>query len=412
MDKSLKYNWSIVIVVLVIIWAPAQAFVQFDGANRIPFLLLLLATFMYRGEIRAYCFRKPLLFYIILAPYMFINGLAHSSQFLYADDVFLGTYLMGFSIFQPLMLLLIIVCQSHYCFDKTLRWITLAIAIYCILCFASGRMADYGDEGKRLTSIINSNEVALMIAICFSLSLLLFSRKIIKLGVFLPLEGLIVIAAIATGSRMGLGMIAIVSIASVWFLREHNNIGAIFLSLLLLAGLFFIMSYILKNTSIGERILNTTTQTEMMYYSTGTILDRFGDRGLQYFYGWPFFLKHPIFGIGFHQWINIGPLGFVCHSEYLVASLENGLIALFLYLSFLFGIFRGLLRGWKHSSFLDSKTCGVLLCSMLSILFANFVLWTYNSTGVFATYGIAYAMITSYQDQVTTFPNKDHHSQQ
>lgn len=393
MGKDSRYKWSIIIVFVVINWTPIQSFVAFDGANRIPFVLLLFTVLIYWSEIRDLCFKKPISFYLLLAPYMFINGLLHHSQLLYGKNEGMGIYLMAFSIFQPVLLMLLITCLSKYNFNSTLKSITFAVIVFCVLCLASGQMEDYGNEEMRLSSSINANEVALMIAMAFSFLLLLFIRKQIRIKYFVPIAVALVIAVLATGSRMGFGMIGIVAVVSIIMLSNQKSARSIIGSVLLLGAVFFLINYVLDNTVVGERLTGTSTQTEAMTIATGTILDKFGDRGLQYFYGWPFFIEHPVFGIGFHQWVNVGPLGFVCHSEYLVQSLEDGLVGLILYLLFFVGLIRQLWRKRTVSDEQYSRTVKVLFCAMLSLVFANSVLWTYTSTGVFALYGISYAMI-------------------
>lgn len=405
MNKEFKYRFSAVVVFLIIIWAPSQAYVVIDGAHRIPFFLSLLTVLIYLPEIRTTCFRKPMAFYLILAPYMFINGLAHNSQSLYAGGG-MGVYMMLNSIIKPVLLMLIVVCQSNYKIDGTLKYITITVLVYCLLCFFSGKMVDIRVEGERLEGVINSNEVALMIAVGFMLTLLLFIRKQLRIILFVLLEGAFVLAVMATGSRMGFIMIGIVAILTIIMLREKRKIGSLLLSLVFLGGIFVFLNYVMENTYIGERLMTTTTQTESTIHMTGTILDKFGDRGLQYYYGWPFFISHPVFGIGFHQWIKFSPSGHVCHSEYLVQSLECGIIGFVFYMSFFVGLIHKLWRQRFVQDWLDSKTINVLFCSMIAIAFANIVLWTYTSTGIFAIYGIAYALIINYQESFNQDQNQ------
>ncbi len=403
MNKETKYNFTIFVLFLVIIWAPAQAFVAFDGAYRIPFILSIVAVLMNGSEIKALCFRKPIAFYLLLAPYMFISGLIHGSQSIYSTGG-MGIYLMAFSIFQPLLVMLLVICLSSYRFDKTLKYITIAILAYCILGFASGKMTDYGDDGERFECLINSNEVALMIAIGFFCVLLLYVRKQITLSCSLFIAVLLVIAVISTASRMGFVMIGIVSVLSIIMLGKQRRFRSLYVSLLLLLSFFFFLYFVMENTFVGERLMTTTRQAEFMEMATGTFWDKFGDRGLQYYYGWPFIIEHPLFGIGFHQWINVGPLGLVCHSEYLVQSLENGLVGSVLYVSFFVGLIRRILLKLNVSDMQESRTNKVFLCIFLSVVFANSVLWTYTSTGVFAIYGMLYVQTANhYSSKITKF---------
>ena len=40
----------------------------------------------------------------------------------------------------------------------------------------------------------------------------------------------------------------------------------------------------------------------------------------------------------------------------------------------------------------ETKTAKVLFAAMLAVIFGNFVLWTYDSKGVFIIYGIVHAI--------------------
>ncbi|MBO7636560.1 MAG: hypothetical protein J6S89_08270 [Paludibacteraceae bacterium] len=389
---SNKYTFSIIVIFLVIIWGPLQAYIETDGAFRIPMALSFIAVLMWSSDIIKFCFRKAVAFYLILALYIFINGLAHHSQLLYGEG-FMGVYLMAVALFLPVMIMLVVFCCSRYKLDKTLQWITVALVVYCVLCFSSGEMVDdISGEGQRFTSIINANEVALMLAICFAFLYLLFVRGRIRLPFFVSLGILIVIGEMATGSRMGFSMVGIMSVSSIIMLRKRGKINSFLKTVSLLLIAFVLIYYMMEYTYVGQRLSSTTTQTETMVMATGTIWDKFGDRGLQYYYSWPFFLKSPIFGIGFHQWVNVGNFGYVCHSEYLVQYLEDGLIGIGLYLPFFFGLIMKLWRNRNKANSKESATNKVVLSAMFAIAFANAVLWTFSSIGVFALYGIAHVL--------------------
>lgn len=390
--SNAKYSFSIIVIFVVIIWGPLQAFVAIDGAFRIPMTLSFIAVLIWMSDIAKYCFCKPVVFYLMLAPYMFINGLVHQSQLLYGKGI-MGIWLMAVALFLPVLLMLVVFCLSRYKLDNTLRWITFALVFYCVLCFSSGEMVvDSSGEGQRFTGIINGNEVALMLAMCFAFVFLLFVRGRIMFFYFVLLGILIVIGELATGSRMGFVTVGIMSVVSIIMLRKRGSIKSFLTSAVLLCAAFVLINSLVEYTYVGQRLATTTTQVETVKQATGTFWDMFGDRGLQYYYSWPFFLKKPFWGIGFHQWTNVGNSGYVFHSEYLVQYLEGGIVGFILYLLFFIGLIINLWHNKNKSVPRVSATVKIVLCAMFAITFSNFVLWTYDSTGVFALYGIAHAL--------------------
>lgn len=389
MQSSLKFKVTLFIICFTILWMPLQkSFFVIDGAGRIITLFTLFALMLNWKYISRYCFRTPITYTLLLVLYMFISGIIHNTPIMY-DEGFKGTFVMFGTLFIPIILMLLIVVLSHYDFDRTLKFVYLSIFIYGLLSMLNGKMEDVGGEGDRLMGITNSNEIALMLSIGFSLGIMLRVRQQLSLIFFCICELVLFALILATGSRMGFTMSVLVAAVSMLLMRKKNVSSTIFTILFLLIG-YFIVTYLLENSIVGERFKGTTTQME---YATGTILDKFGDRGLQYYISWPYFMEKPLFGIGFHQWANYNPSGHVCHSEYLVQYLEGGIIGFVLYLLFFIGLIRKIYRCKYTYSDVDSRTSIVLFATMLSIIFANSVLWTFDSYGVFITYGFAYAMI-------------------
>ena len=394
MNSVARTNITLTIVFLAIIWVPIQTvYFGVDAAGRIPTILVLFAVFINIETIKLFCYKKPIVYYLLLALYMLINGFVHNSHLLYGDG-FMGAFVMFGTIFRaPLIMLLIIsLCRENY--KKTLTILSLAIVLYGIICALNGQMVESSEGGERLTGITNANEMALVLAIGFSIVLMQYIRKDIHLLVaFIIAAFLVFVIVFATGSRMGFGMMAITAIVSILFLRKRKNVSSTIVTVVLLIGAYFLINYLLENTFLGARMMETTTQIESSAFTSGTILDKFGDRGIQYYQSWPVFLEHPIFGIGFHQWVKYNPLGLVCHSEYLVQYLEGGVCGFALYLLFFCELIK---RLWKSRNALnekDAKTVRVLLATMCAIVFCNSVLWTYNSNGVFAIYGLSYGII-------------------
>ena len=267
----------------------------------------------------------------------------------------------------------------------------LATLIYVVISVVTGTGNIYDEQFESV--VANANEIALLVFTGFVSSIILFVRKRIGIPVFIVIGTVFIYAIMSVGSRMGFGMMFIVAVVSVLALRRQRNLRTyVFLAVLIVAG-YFVVDFILDETFLGERLMNTTTQMEDSRLATGTVFDRFGDRGIQYYMSWPFFVKHPFFGIGFHQWIKYSPSNLVSHSEYMVQYLEGGVVAFSLYMSFLIGLLVRLVKAIRISpDHPDTKTAKVLFAVMLAVIFGNFVLWTYDSKGIFIIYGIVHAI--------------------
>lgn len=399
--NKLKYNLTLAVVFLAIIWVPLQSvFLKVDAGGRVPTFLIVFALLFNLKDIKRFCFKKPVVYYMLLAPYMFVNGLVFHSNELYSLGFNGYLVLFGVIFLAPFIMLLVIhLCRKNY--KKTLFILGLAIVLYSIMCISNGQMVAYSDGGERLVGVANSNEVALMMAIGFSIVLTQYVRGELHILFVLIVSVFLFIAVFATGSRMGFGMGVISVIVSILLLRKKTSIISNLFTLAFFLCAYLFIDYVLDSTYLGERISETTSQTDSFTVVSGTILDKFGDRGLQYYFSWPFFLQKPIFGIGFHQWMKYNPSGFVCHSEYMVQYLECGIIGFTLYFLFIFGMMRKLWECRNEANETLARTAKVLFATLCSIIFASSVLWNYNSYGVFAIYGLSYAIIHNSQNKTT-----------
>ena len=383
-------DWFVAIsVTLTLIWKPLSIWILgFDAAGRVPFLMLAISLILYAKRILRTSFRFPLALYCLVAVYMFVNGYLQQGYRTYPSD---GIYLMFCAALQAPAVMLLIAAGAKKDFDATVDYLILALYTYVLLAlFCSGLT-----HVNRLELEINANEIALYTAILCILMLLKFFRRRLS---FLALVLLLVIpffVIIETGSRMALAMVAFVLIAAIFIVQNIRNVKSLAVSLLLIGTLVLGMSYIMSNTLMGERIRGTTTQTEKnKSVGTSTMLDKFGDRGLQYFYSWPYFLQNPVFGIGFNNWIVYNPLKLVCHSEYMVQYVENGLVAFIPYMIFFIGLMRRTLTGRKHKDPKWRQSASILFAALLAIAFSNSVLWSHDQFCVFAVYALSFAVET------------------
>ena len=390
LKKSSKYtttDWFVAIAVsIAIIWKPLAAWVlHFDAAGRVPFLLLLASLILYAKRIWKHTLRFPLVLYCIVAVYMFVNGYLQKGYTTYPAD---GVYLMFCAAMQAPVYMLLIAAAAQKDFDCTLDWLLLALYGYALLSlFCSGII-----HTSRYNLEINANEIGLYTAILCSLLLLKHFRGRLPFLPLLLIEALPCYLIILTGSRMALAMIAWVFMVGIFTGQNTRNLKSIGLTILLIAFFTYGMSFVLKHTQIGERMLGTTTQLEgKNSVESSTILDKFGDRGLQYFYSWPYFIENPVTGIGFKNWILYNPFKLVCHSEYLVQYVENGLLAFIPYMIFFIALIQRISRGRKLPDKKGRRSAAILLATMLSIAFSNSVLWSHDMACVFSVYALCFA---------------------
>lgn len=387
--NTLKYYFSLVLVFIVIIWTPIQrTLLMIDGAGRMQLLLIMLAVFINIRSIIKKSIQFPIVFYLILAVYMFCNGLTHDSNLLF-ESGFMGYFIMFRAIFNTVFLMIVVICLGSYNFDRTLNIVTLSLLLYCVICLVNSEMTD-----DRLLGVMDPNQLALNAGMCFSCIILQFIRKNIPVYVFVAEASFILyLIVVDTGSRMGFAMIVVITGLSILLLRDYKSVKSLIVMLILVVVGAIMVKYVIDNTFVGERILELNDQDVNEEFTTGTVLDYLGDRGWQYYYSWPLFLKNPVYGIGFHQWINYNPIqDTVAHSEYMVEYLENGLIGFVLYLLFFVGLIIVLLKKKRQSEKKDSRTIMMFVITLISVFVSNFSLWSYDSVGVFAIYGLAYAI--------------------
>lgn len=383
-ELSFKQKFALLAVIFRVIWPPLQVwYIHADGAGMISFYILLAAFLVNFSEIKSTAWSKPLTIYAILAVYMMLNGLLMGSAEMYPKG---GDWIIVTHLLTPIMSMMIIATCASKSFDKTVKWMAYGLTIYCLLCLRNSAM----DDEERLNAEINANEIALSASIGYGLYLLLYIRQAIstKLAFLAIIPAYIIIL---TGSRMGLAMIAILSFGMSAMKFDFKNAANIFRALTLTGILVAISIYILNNTVIGERMMGTTTDHKELIFETGTILDYYGDRGLQYYFSWPVFLEHPIFGIGFHQWQKYNPTEHVCHSEYMVQYVECGVVAFVLFCTFWFKLLKSSYAFRRNSNDLQKKSITCLLIMLLAIIYSNSVLWSYNMICVFTVYALAFA---------------------
>lgn len=204
-------------------------------------------------------------------------------------------------------------------------------------------------------------------------------------GIMLAILPLVLI--IFTSSRTAMGCVCIVvALIMIDYLHNLNfiNFAKILLSLAIIFGGFL---YVQENTNLGKRIAYTTSQTENYRgLKTHTVLDKMGDRGVFYYYGYKAWKEEPVFGIGLGNFKTRNIFGgLVCHSEYMVQLCECGIIGIFLYLLYLFMLWRRI-RYFPFSGIFLRKR--VLYGALIMVLLVDTFFWSYDRLYIFILYGL------------------------
>ncbi|MDN3492048.1 O-antigen ligase family protein [Winogradskyella bathintestinalis] len=334
LKKYLYFNYFYIFIVLI--WPPFQKFViRVDGAaNSIVILTVILLAFQLKKK-RFFktVFKKPLLIYAIWVAYAILNALL------------IGYYLnvpiltLFITIFVPLVLMIIISIEFLKNEKKLLNVLIVGLYIAVVLILLFIGETDKGRTGGEL----NSNTIGTMATILVMLLYLKFYKQWLTLLHFSLLLIIPVFMIISAGSRTAFG--GLVFLLLVHFIvNRSKNIFVLFSKISLGIIIFAIpFHFVLENTILGDRVLNTTEQSEGMEFQTGNpILDQFGDRGIFYYQGWYVFKEHPITGVGLGNFVNYNEFGLAQHSEYMIQLSELGIIGFILFAFFYFNVFKSL----------------------------------------------------------------------
>lgn len=377
-----KQKFIAFVLIYAICWIPLHSFyLKIDAIGRFPLFALIFCCLITFSEIKKDAFRIPLLTYFILAIYMFINVLFKGTYPLHSTFIYFRL------IFNSVFFMWLVAYLSQVNFDKTIWILFIGFFLYTLLCFLNESAAS--EQDRLGGAAINANAIGLNAFFATAFALILYIRKKIKLLSLVVLLILPFYVAILTGSRMTLGASLFIIAGTFIVSRDKKNILSLIGGLFILGVIAIITYYILEHTLVGERLAGTTTQMENSDLATGTILDLFGDRGIQYYVSWPYFLDNLITGIGLRHWGEDGPTGFVCHSEYLTMYLENGLIGIALYAAFYYQIIKRLFQRKAATAGTDKNIFKYLLLAFIAMLFINSVLWSFDALGFFAIYALS-----------------------
>lgn len=355
---------------------------KIDAAGRLPAFLLFTAFLVTVPWLKWNFLKGPLILYFFLAVWLFINGYVQKGYLLFETAPV--WQLFRKTITPPIFLIL---CSSMLKRReretvKVLFYTTCFYLITYCLFKAVGAESEVNENTAALVLIAN------VVLLCYGRMKKLFSPLLFAATVVLSLAETILI-----GSRMGLAVVFYLYFVFAALKMSGKN-GARKIMTFVLCAIALSISILvsLKYTEVGTRMMETTEQTDTFSISTGTIFDKFGDRGLQYYFSWPYFISSPFVGIGLNNWINFNPVETVCHSEYLVQYLENGLVAFVPYILFLYLLMHSIHKEYRRRSDKSRMELKFVYLSMFGVLFCNLVIWTNDQFAVFVIYALCHAL--------------------
>lgn len=377
------------LLAIVVCWIPISRFLLgFDHNGRIALIIILLLLFRFFFGIQSIAAKKPMVYLLLLNVFIVIN-----SAFKGLAGYIPGTFVFASTMVCPLVFMWVVTLMAEGDFDKTLKCLFVIFYLYTVLVFAFDSVS--ANHQDRFGDVINSNTIAINVLFAIIFASLLYLRKQMSFLLYLGLLILPVYVEVITASRMGVIAMGIIFMA-VYLLSVGLTFRSFFLFIVVGAVLWFGFNYLLENTMVGERLLMTQEQSESfsMSYGNGGILDKIGDRGAQYYLSWPTFLRNPLTGIGFGNWRLVNPLGYVCHSQYMVLYVENGVIAFILYILAVVWYIKNLIRFVRNRAVVVSrKTPVFFLVVIIVMMMINVVFWSYDAYGYYAVFALGYVSL-------------------
>lgn len=165
------------------------------------------------------------------------------------------------------------------------------------------------------------------------------------------------------------------------------NFKSLFKVAFLLVLFYFSISFVLNNSTLGERFFSISDAADEFNTSDFQILSFLGDRAYFYISGWDLFLESPLCGIGISNFMNVTDYPMPIHSEYMVQLTENGLIGFSIFLLFFSAMFR------QMRNIFCTKVRWVFYGWLVTVLFISFTSWVYDFTQYFILYGIILGLV-------------------
>ncbi len=328
-------------------------------------------------------FKKPLVVWGIWVIYSFLNTLILG----YGED------LPIYSIFTLLFVSYLFMLTISYSSIKDQKRLSNILIVGMYISILIVLLFDNETRNDRIGAGINSNTLGLMSVVLIMLLYLKYFYKKITFLIFLGYSVIPVITIIITGSKTAFGGLLMLTLSHIYINRSKNTLKAIVKFSFSVFLVSIPLYYLINNTLLGERIKNTTEAKEKLNIDTGNVfLDKFGDRGIYYYYGWQVFKEKPIFGVGLANYRDYTNERYGLHTEYMIQLTELGIVGFVLFLSFYFFIFKYLFKlKNKIKRRKDIEIHGLFIVIILIMITATRM---YNQWYLFSIVGIVIGFVS------------------
>lgn len=389
--KQINYFY----LAFVLLWQPLQiAFVQVDGAGRIPFFLTILVfviNYINDPTFKKQILTTPTLFWAIWGIYSSVNLLVHGY---YGEIPFL--FFLIHSLFTPFLVMLLTSKEVIRNKKHVLQLLSVVFIIYAVLSVTVLGAQTNADSERSLGALWNEGPLTALF-IVFFLGLL-YVNNWLTIRNLIPLILFVFVIIALGGTRKAFGG-AILLLATLVISQLTFSPRKIIMMLILAGFAYCGYTYVMEHTSMGDRFKEGLEVGENTNTTNIKLLNLVGDRATFYITGWQVFSENPVTGIGLGNYMRETGSEYVIHSEYIVQLAEGGLIGTSLFLLFNLGIAKCIYRAWKKYP-KERPVIWMLLGAFIVILFIGVTAWTYSFTRYFMVYGIIIGCLRSFKYEV------------
>jgi len=388
-------NPTFIALFVIIIWDALKTYMALSSpaiqaAILLPVILLGLLENL-NNRFWKSIFSPPAVFWLIWILYALINTfliVGYYSSTEQSPFVFISSIIVAFLFF-----LFIIACKSNS--RELINFLIFAFFCRLLLSLVFDKLEASGVEYvQRFGTEFNSNIIA--IGALFLISLIALKYIIYKsFNAFDMCISIISILTIfITASRKTYLALIVLIIGLVYIFRSKYLIKNILLGTLVFIILFFSITWTLKNTTIGERIVAGYEKT--IYAKEAEQM--FDNRAGYFINGWELFKKYPVNGIGLKNFPYFNQSTHNLHTEYMVQLTECGVIGTFLFIFFYWHIIKWLLLIRKV--IIPYKVIAETYLVLIIVMFALFLgAWKYNIPIMWVLIALAVRFIKTTQEQ-------------
>jgi len=362
-DDSLFPSFDILMFACFIFLTVCWNIFQIDAAMRIP---LAWGIVLFCIELKAILKIKIVLIWLAWILYALCNSLYCGLPSTLAD--------VSVWLFLPLFMLM----TSAYCTIHNpvmmLRLMFFSMLICCMEMALRSELFMNFSLFNRISSAngVNANEIGIYLALLLPTGIALYyqngKRFFPLLLLFIFLDMLMIFA---TASRTAF-VLAFGGMTLIFLCTRQNILKKVII--------LSIISYILINAAgffgeflIFERLKNTEQELAETEIGDTFLGKHLGDRAVYFYHAPKIFLKHPLNGVGFNNYILYSPSEHVCHVEVMSQLAEEGILGFSLFLLFFYAIGNKIYQNRRQKA---SLLWGISVAFFITVCAVNFAFFT------------------------------------